>query len=237
MHKAKKSAPVHYRMRKSKAKIFDKKGYLAISQMPREARFVFRTSKEVTSSAAARIETGLSIPIARPFYDASGTKEYPPMYSDLTDIWLRYRVERVRVKATFFPDTLGTLTYAAVFPYRSVGSTGVPSLDTVRNIPGAKVVAVGGYNQKPIVIQATYSLLDVYKMMQQSAVEDGLYSPEVLAKGTHYWSTLPTYDVFAICRLYSNDPAGSTFGGTISVTADWDTELSGLQPFPESTSF
>lgn len=63
------------------------------------------------------------------------------MYEDLTDIWVRYRVTRIRVKATFYPTQSGNTDpmFGVMYPYRAT-SSGIPDIDTVMSLPGAKFI-------------------------------------------------------------------------------------------------
>jgi hypothetical protein len=75
-----------------------------------------------------------NVSASRPFLDESGVREYPPMYADLTDIWLRYRVTKVKVTATFYPIGLTEPMFGALFPYRAA-VTGLTHIDEVYSLP------------------------------------------------------------------------------------------------------
>jgi hypothetical protein len=74
------------------------------------------------------------ISASRPFLDIAGVREYPPMYADLTDIWLRYRVTKVKVTTSFYPIGLTEPMFGAVFPYRAA-AVGLTHVDEVYSLP------------------------------------------------------------------------------------------------------
>jgi hypothetical protein len=59
---------------------------------------------------------GIVAPLSRPFFDTGGVREYPPMYSALTNIYERYRVVNVNVTATFYSSGSATPAFGAIYP-------------------------------------------------------------------------------------------------------------------------
>jgi len=56
------------------------------------------------------------------------------MYTEITDIWVRYRVHSVTVTATFYPTISGNLV-GVMYPYRSSGAP-VNTFQAVMTQPG-----------------------------------------------------------------------------------------------------
>jgi hypothetical protein len=105
------------------------------------------------------------------------------MYSDLTDIWLRYRVTKVKVTATFYPIGLTEPMFGALFPYRS-DAIGLTQVDEVYSLPHSTVVPLNNEYSKPVVISKVFELKDLYSILID-ATEDGQESPLVWYNATH----------------------------------------------------
>jgi hypothetical protein len=137
----------------------------------------------VTFPTAAATNFDVSISASRPFLDVSGVREYPPMYDDLTDIWLRYRVTKVKVTATYYPIGVTEPMFGTLFPYRAA-NTGLTHVEEVYNLPHSIVKPLPNEYSKPVVISKVYHLKDLYTLLIDST-EDGQESPLVWYNATH----------------------------------------------------
>jgi hypothetical protein len=66
------------------------------------------------------------------------------MYEDLTDIHVRYRVTKIRVRATFH-NAEGSMLMCSVYPYRSI-STGLTKVAAIQQTTGSVVKAVSAFS-------------------------------------------------------------------------------------------
>lgn len=82
------------------------------------------------------------------------------MYSDITDIWLRYSVKRIHVKCTFINYSPTEPFWSAVYPYRAETS-GINDVTSVESLPLSSVAVTHAYT-KAQVIERTYSSKQIY---------------------------------------------------------------------------
>jgi hypothetical protein len=79
--------------------------YVAVKDIPMKVRYIFSAQESfiVDSPSLGYVQNGYSA--AQPFKDVAGVRTYPAMYEDLTNIHVRYRVTKVRVRATFHSES------------------------------------------------------------------------------------------------------------------------------------
>lgn len=142
-----------------------------MKDLPLTNRIIFQTRKVVTFPTAAADKFDVSISASRPFLDVSGVREYPPMYDDLTDIWLRYRVTKVRVTATYYPIGVTEPMFGALFPYRAA-TTGLTAVDEVYSLPHSVVKPLPNEYSAPVVISKMFELKQLYTLLIDNT-EDG----------------------------------------------------------------
>lgn len=97
----------------------------------------------------------------------------------MTDIWLRYRVIKTKVRVTFYPTAGTTALVGAQYPYRS-STSGLDNLDAVANQTGAKYHPLNYTTGAPVIIERTYSLHNIYQLLNDNT-ENGLEGPLVWA--------------------------------------------------------
>lgn len=110
-----------------------KNDFTRIRDLPLTMKFGFPlryggSCSETASSKCVRI-----ISLNKPFDEASGVvSRYPPMWEDLTDIWVRYRVISVDVKVVYFPKSSASDPLVCVmYPFYNTVGTEVPNIDGV----------------------------------------------------------------------------------------------------------
>lgn len=194
---------------------------------------IFQTRKVVSFTPAAATKFDVSISASRPFLDVSGVREYPPMYNDLTDIWLRYRVTKVKVQATYYPIGVTEPMFGALFPYRAA-VTGLTNVEELYSIPQSTIKALPNEYSKPVTITKVFELKDLYTLLIDGT-EDGQESPLVWYNSTHQWNKIPNYEVFINAGIWSFGNTPRTIGGNITLDVQWYTELTGLNVFPLTT--
>jgi hypothetical protein len=75
------------------------------------------------------------------------------------------------VTTSFYPIGLTEPVFGAVFPYRSA-VTGLTNVDEVYSLPQSVVKPLTNEYSKPVVINKTYELKDLYTLLID-ATEDG----------------------------------------------------------------
>lgn len=141
------------------------------------------------AGTAAKCET--SIPFGQPFADVSGVKRYPVYWNEITDIWLRYRVIKCRVKVVFYPTGATSSLVGAMYPYRSATS-GLDNLDAVIGQTGSEHKPLNYSTGQPVTIIKHFNLHEMYKLLNDNT-ENGLEGPDTWSKATHQWNKIPTY--------------------------------------------
>jgi hypothetical protein len=101
----------------------------------------------------------------------------------MTDLWLRYRVIKAKVRATFYPNAGTTALVGAIYPYRS-NASGFDNLDAVANQTGVKYHPLNYTTGAPVIIERTFNLRQMYNLLNDNT-EDGLEGPLVWAEATH----------------------------------------------------
>ncbi len=93
---------------------------MEIARIPQTARYVFSSWYSAHSAATTELSYILAIPMAQPFKDTAGTRTYPPMYADLTDLWVRYRVTSLKITTICQPtDSTKFPAIIVGHPYRA----------------------------------------------------------------------------------------------------------------------
>lgn len=113
----------------------------------------------------------------------AGVKRYPVYWADITDIWVRYRVVKCKVRATFYPTGATSSLAGGLYPYRSTTS-GIVGLDGVICQTDSVTKPLNYSTGAPVIVERTFDLRDCYKLIDDST-ENGLEGPMVWAAATH----------------------------------------------------
>jgi hypothetical protein len=125
------------------------------------------------------------------------------MYEDLTDIWVRYRVTKVKARLTAFPSAISNQPlFVAMYPYRA-NVSGITNLDGVIAEPGVSYAPVNVSTGKPTVLTQEYSLAKWYSLLTDNT-ENGLEGPDTWSKATHQWNKIPTYSPHLVFGAYTS---------------------------------
>jgi hypothetical protein len=119
--------------------------------MPLVTRFTFAQRKFYIQAPAVGRKFGIVAPLSRPFFDNGGVREYPPMYTAITNIYERYRVINVSVVATFYSSGSATPAFGAIFPLNSNDTSSIDQLEEVYNLPKSVTCPLGNEFSKPVV--------------------------------------------------------------------------------------
>lgn len=142
----------------------------------------------------------------------------------MTDIWLRYRVTRIRVKASYFGEINSEPRFAALYPYRA-STSGIQNVDAVESLPHSTVVAMGTANTGPTVFTRTFNLHDIWKLYDDNINHNYLVGSDLLARQTHFWNKDPNQKVYIVAEMFAFGLIPRDFGGTICLDVQWQCEM------------
>lgn len=74
----------------------------------------------------------------------------------------------------------------------------------------------------------------MYKLLADAS-EDGIEGPTVWANATHFWSSIPTYQVYTISGVFAFRPNASTIDAVWTTAVDYYVELTERQPYNTSS--
>lgn len=138
----------------------------------------------------------------------------------MTDIWLRYRVCKIKVRATYFGEINNELRFAALYPYRAETS-GVNNVDAVESLPHSTVKAMGTANTGPVIIDKVFDLAEIWKLYNNSTNPNYPVSADILGKTSTHWNKDPTHKVFIMCEMFAFGLLPRTLGGTMTMDVQW----------------